>query len=64
MAGLPADLEDRLVDWVAENHAATRSGDRSWTQRVAESFDDLIRSVLEPRAALRARTARTMSPPG
>lgn len=47
--GWPADLEDRLVDWVAENHAATRSGDRSWTQRVAESFDDLIRSVLEPR---------------
>ncbi|KAI5912339.1 cytochrome P450 [Azoarcus sp. PA01] len=37
------------MDWVAENHAATRSGDRSWTQRVAESFDDLIRSVLEPR---------------
>ena len=47
--GWPAELEDRLVDWVAENHAATRSGDRSWTQRVAESFDDLIRSVLEPR---------------
>lgn len=47
--GWPADLEDRLVGWVAENHAATRSGDRSWTQRVAESFDELIRSVLEPR---------------
>lgn len=47
--GWPAELEDRLVDWVAENHAATRSGDRSWTQRVAESFDELIRSVLEPR---------------
>lgn len=47
--GWPAELEDRLVDRVAENHAATRSGDRSWTQRVAESFDELIRSVLEPR---------------
>lgn len=47
--GWPAALENRLVEWVAENHAATRSGDRSWTQRVAESFDDMIRSVLEPR---------------
>lgn len=47
--GWPADLEDRLVDWVAENHAATRSGDKSWTRKVAESFDELIRCVLEPR---------------
>ncbi|HRO28257.1 MAG TPA: hypothetical protein PLD19_12595, partial [Luteimonas sp.] len=47
--GWPASLEDRLVDWVAENHAATRSGDRDWTWRVAESFDAIIRSVLEPR---------------
>ena len=42
----PADLEDRLVAWVAENHAATRSGDRSWTRQVAQSFDDMIQSVL------------------
>ncbi len=42
----PADLEERLVAWVAENHAATRSGDRAWTQRVAQSFDDIIRGVL------------------
>jgi cytochrome P450 len=46
--GWPANLEDRLVAWVAENHAATRSGDKSWTRQVAESFDQLIRSVLEP----------------
>lgn len=45
----PAALEDRLVAWVAENHAATRSGDRGWTARVAENFDALIREVLEPR---------------
>lgn len=51
--GWPADLDDRLVNWVAENHAATRSGDKSWTRQVAESFDDLIRSVLEPRRAAR-----------
>jgi cytochrome P450 len=43
----PADLEERLVAWVAENHAATRSGDRAWTQRVAQSFDDIIRTVLD-----------------
>ena len=47
----PAALEERLVAWVAENHAAMRSGERAWTQRVAEDFDALIRSVLEPRRA-------------
>lgn len=47
--GWPADLEDSLVDWVAENHAATRSGDKAWTRKVAEAFDDLIRCVLAPR---------------
>lgn len=47
--GWPADLEDRLVNWVAENHAATRSGDPSRMRKVAESFDELIQSVLEPR---------------
>lgn len=47
--GWPPELEDRLVAWVAENHAATRSGDRLWTQDVAEAFDELILSVLEPR---------------
>ncbi|KGM57676.1 cytochrome P450 [Lysobacter arseniciresistens ZS79] len=47
--GWPAELEDRLVDWVAENHAATRSGDRDWTLRVAEDFDTLIHSVLDTR---------------
>jgi cytochrome P450 len=47
--GWPAELEGRLAEWVAENHAATRSGNRSWTEQVAESFDALIRSVLEAR---------------
>lgn len=45
----PAALEQRLIDWVAENHAATRSADQAWTQRVAQDFDALIRSVIEPR---------------
>jgi cytochrome P450 len=47
----PATLEEPLVAWVAENHAATRSGDRAWTRRVAEDFDALVRSVLETRRA-------------
>ncbi|KZC43053.1 MULTISPECIES: cytochrome P450 [Rhodanobacter] len=47
--GWPSDLEDRLVDWVAENHAATRLGDRSRTRQVAEAFDALIRDVLARR---------------
>jgi cytochrome P450 len=45
--GWAAHLEERLVAWVAENHAATRSGDKSRMQRVARSFDELIRSVLD-----------------
>jgi cytochrome P450 len=47
--GWPVELEERLVAWVAENHAATRSGDTSWTKQVAADFDALIQSVLEPR---------------
>lgn len=47
--GWPAKLEDHLVNWVAENHAATRSGEQSRMRKVAESFDELIQSVLEPR---------------
>lgn len=42
----PGDLEDRLVAWVAENHAATRSGEAAWTRRVAHSFDEMIRDIL------------------
>ncbi|QDW66682.1 cytochrome P450 [Luteimonas granuli] len=49
--GWPASLEGRLVDWVAENHVATRSGDRDRTRRVAEEFDAIIQSVLAPRRA-------------
>lgn len=55
--GWPLALEDQLVDWVAENHAATRSGDRDWTRRVADSFDAIIRSVLEPRRDAARRPA-------
>ena len=47
--GWPADLEEELVTWMRENHAATRSGDRARTAAVAERFDRLIRGLLEVR---------------
>lgn len=47
--GWPADLEDELVSWIAENHAATRSGDRARTAEVAERFDRIIRGLLDVR---------------
>ncbi|MHA6512557.1 cytochrome P450 [Tessaracoccus sp. Z1128] len=50
--GWPASLEDHLLDWMAANHAATRSGDRSRTAEVAAEFDAIIGSVLAPRRRL------------
>lgn len=49
--GWPAELEPRLLDWMASNHSATRSGDPAWMADVAEEFDEIIRSVLLPRRA-------------
>ena len=49
--GWPAELEGRLLAWIEDNHAATRSGDRVRTAQVAEEFDDIIRSVLAQRRA-------------
>src|SRR5699024_9287748 len=47
--GWPAQIEDDLVAWMARNHAATRSGDRARTAQVAQEFDALIHSLLQPR---------------
>lgn len=47
--GWPADLEDELVEWIRDNHAATRSGNRNRTREVAERFDHMIRVLLEIR---------------
>ena len=49
--GWPADLEPHLLAWMADNHAATRSGDRSRTAVVASDFDAIIRSITDPRRA-------------
>ncbi|MFQ3229650.1 cytochrome P450 [Reinekea sp.] len=47
--GWPATLEPLLLDWMKDNHAATRSGDAAWTADVAAKFDDIVRSVIQPR---------------
>ncbi|HLS13814.1 MAG TPA: cytochrome P450, partial [Beutenbergiaceae bacterium] len=47
--GWPAELHQVLIEWMGENHAATRSGDRERMARVAEEFDQLISTQLESR---------------
>lgn len=47
--GWPRELEGELLTWVAENRAATRSGDRERTARVAARFDAIIRSLTTQR---------------
>jgi cytochrome P450 len=49
--GWPAELEPELLQWMSDNHEASRSGDLSRTREVAERFDGIIRSVLAPRLA-------------
>ena len=47
--GWPADHEPHLLAWMADNHAASRSGDQSRMAEVASTFDAIIRSLLQPR---------------
>jgi|SRR5690554_2337050 len=51
--GWPQALEAQLLDWMQQNHAATRSGEQAQTAAAAEHFDTIIRSVLaiEPTAS-------------
>lgn len=49
--GWPAELEPQLLDWMDKNHTATRSGELAQTAEVAEQFDEIIRSVVQPRRA-------------
>ena len=53
----PAELESRLLEWMAENHASTRSGKRDWMTEVAAEFDEIIRSVILPRRVADDNTA-------
>lgn len=50
--GWPTELEPRLLEWMDQNHAATRSGDRGRTAVVASDFDAIIHSILQPRREL------------
>jgi len=61
--GWRADLEDTLLDWVAENRAASRSRDGARIQRVADDFDRIVASLIaERRSAPRDDvTARLMA---
>lgn len=49
--GWPAELEEDLVRWVADNAEATRSGELARTTEVAQRFDEIIGRVVEPRLA-------------
>jgi hypothetical protein len=40
--GWRPDIEGELVEWMADNVAATRSGDHARTADVAARFDDLV----------------------
>ena len=52
-----------LVAW-AENHAATRSGDRAWTPAWRSPFDDIIRTVLDHcRGTAREHDAENVTAP-
>ena len=46
--GWPTELEPRLLQWMCDNHSATRSKDNVKMAQVAQDFDDIIRSVLQP----------------
>lgn len=49
--GWPTQLEPELLAWMSANHEATRSGEHGKMARVADIFDDIIRSVIAPRRA-------------
>lgn len=47
--GWPAALEPELLQWMVDNHQASRSRQLERTAEIAERFDALIRSVVQPR---------------
>ena len=46
--GWPTELEPKLLQWMRDNHSATRSKNNVKMAQVAQDFDDIIRSVLQP----------------
>ena len=53
--GWPSKLEFRLLNWMADNHAATRSKNRKTMEMVAKQFDEIILSIIRPRRAKEAQ---------
>ncbi|MGC4081972.1 MAG: cytochrome P450 [Vicinamibacterales bacterium] len=45
-------VEEALLAWMHENHAATRSGDRSRTEASAAAFDEIVTMQVRRRRAL------------
>jgi cytochrome P450 len=45
-------IEDELLTWMADNHAATRSTDRLRTAAVAAAFDDMVAAQVKRRRDL------------
>ncbi len=45
-------IEDDLIAWMRDNHAATRSADRARTAAVAAAFDDMVSAQVHRRRAL------------
>src|SRR5699024_5941294 len=58
--GWPSRLEPELLQWMVDNHEASRSGELARTAEVAERFDAIIRSVVAPRWG--ARRGRPRGP--
>ena len=49
--GWPAEIERQLLEWLATRQEAMRSGDRARSESVAQTFDAIVRSLIEPRPA-------------
>ncbi|RUO40456.1 cytochrome P450 [Aliidiomarina taiwanensis] len=45
--GWPSHLEQPLLQWMKNNHAATRSGSDDEKAKVAQDFDNMIKAALE-----------------
>ena len=46
--GWPTELEPKLLQWMRDNHSATRAKVNVKMAQVAQDFDDIIRSVINP----------------
>ncbi|MDO5753863.1 cytochrome P450 [Arthrobacter sp.] len=51
--GWPAELEDPLLQWMEDNHGATRSGELAETTQIARRFDAIITNLINSRRMAR-----------